>query len=529
MENQPHDFLNRIRSFLYRHREGLAITGILLLAIFFRFWQLDSVPPGLHPDEAANGLDVLRIFGGDHRPLYATNGPREALFFYLMAPFVWILGNTILALRLAPALIGSLAVLATYLFMREWFSKRAALIGAFLMASAPWAVTLTRDVFRAALVPLMIPLTIWLYTKAVKTGRKLWYILAGVSLGAGFYTYLSFRIVPFLLILIAGFALIWYRQQLKEQIKPLLLTAAAALVVLLPLIIFAFYHPADVIGGRSSVSFLNEELNNGQPLQTLATTVKDTALMFNFAGDENFRHNLGGEPMLNFFVGIMFVLGVGLSLVRIKDIRYFSLLAIFGAMLVPEVLTAEGIPHGLRAIGVLPVVYVFAAIGIVELIARWRGVFPFNPAARIFGLIVLISILTLSTFSNFQRYFVAYANAPPVYDAYSEDVTAIAHYMNEHEFSGRRILVVDGYSIQTIQFLSHGKADYERIDPNELADVQIIDDMQIIVAATQQHAAQPHLRAKEADFMSTTITSDERTGFELFTVYNIKKTGDNNG
>ena len=53
------------------------------------------MPPGLHPDEAANGLDVISII--DHhnvQVLYNTNGPREALFFYLQAIFVFFLGAT---------------------------------------------------------------------------------------------------------------------------------------------------------------------------------------------------------------------------------------------------------------------------------------------------------------------------------------------------------------------------------------------------------------------------------------------------
>src|SRR5437870_223074 len=96
-------------SFVKRHWQLLGLLLIVALAISYRFWQLNHLPPGLHPDEAANGLDVFRILEKhDFRPLYNTNGPREALFFYLQAFFVWLFGNTILALRLAPALFGSL-------------------------------------------------------------------------------------------------------------------------------------------------------------------------------------------------------------------------------------------------------------------------------------------------------------------------------------------------------------------------------------------------------------------------------------
>ena len=71
---------------------------VIALAIFFRFYKLNTLPPGLHPDEAANGLDIFRILENhDWRIIYNTNGPREALFFYLQAIFVYFMGNTILA------------------------------------------------------------------------------------------------------------------------------------------------------------------------------------------------------------------------------------------------------------------------------------------------------------------------------------------------------------------------------------------------------------------------------------------------
>src|SRR5688572_12046498 len=120
------NWLKRWVGWVIRHRTGLAVLLIMLTAVFFRFWALDRLPPGLHPDEAANGLDVFRIGEGDLRVLYNTNGPREALFFYLQGIFVWLLGNSVLALRLAPALIGTAAVGLTYLWVKEWWSRRTA-------------------------------------------------------------------------------------------------------------------------------------------------------------------------------------------------------------------------------------------------------------------------------------------------------------------------------------------------------------------------------------------------------------------
>src|SRR5690606_6004156 len=107
--------LSRTKQYVLEHRVGVALSIIMLLAVFFRFWRLWDLPPGLYEDEAATGLDIVhRILAGDFRPFYATNNGRESLFFFIQAPFVKLLGPTALALRLPAALISLAVVPATY-------------------------------------------------------------------------------------------------------------------------------------------------------------------------------------------------------------------------------------------------------------------------------------------------------------------------------------------------------------------------------------------------------------------------------
>jgi len=146
------------------NRSGIALVLIIALAILFRFWRLYNLPPGLYEDEAANGLDIFRMQNGDIRPFYPANNGREGLFFFLQAIFVNIFGNSIIALRIAPALIGVGAVVATYGLTKEWFGRRAGLLAGLITAYSAWAVTISRNGFRAGMMVLMIPLTLWLFT-----------------------------------------------------------------------------------------------------------------------------------------------------------------------------------------------------------------------------------------------------------------------------------------------------------------------------------------------------------------------------
>jgi 4-amino-4-deoxy-L-arabinose transferase-like glycosyltransferase len=507
-----------------RHSYLILLVVIMLIAVFFRLWRLNHLPPGLHPDEAANGLDIFRILEKhDIRPLYNTNGPRESLFFFLQAIFVVIFGNTITALRIAPALIGVGAVGATYLWAKSWFGQRVGLIAALIMAVNPWAVTITRDGFRASMTPLMVSLTLYLYTRAFQTKKRSWFITAGAVLGLGLYTYLSFRLFP--VALAAGWLAleIWRRDFIKQYRRLILVSLAATLVVLIPMGLYGLKHPGDIGARASGTSFLNKDLNGGHPAKTLATNVAKTLLMFNVHGDENYRHNLGGQPLLNIFVGTMFVLGLLLALSKINRPRYYLLLLVWGAMLLPEMVTAEGIPHALRSIGAISPTMVLAALGIEYMLERWYATFPVNTAARASGLAIMLLLLGLTIYQGYVQYFVAWANSPETYEAYSEDAVAIGQYLRVHPFSGQRYVVIDGYSDKTVQYLTHKHTDYRRLDPNQIATIPTDGQpKQFLVVRSQYEPALKQFR----DRFSGGKLSPQYSSFnnsELYQIYEVTK------
>jgi hypothetical protein len=47
------------------------VVGLLVIAAALRFAQLDQLPPRLYHDEAYEGLDALKILGGQ-TPIYLT-------------------------------------------------------------------------------------------------------------------------------------------------------------------------------------------------------------------------------------------------------------------------------------------------------------------------------------------------------------------------------------------------------------------------------------------------------------------------
>jgi len=97
----------------------LAVTG---LALVVRLVELDALPPGLHHDEALNGLNAQLLLRTGERPIYLGskfNG--DPMLEYSLMVSESLFGMTPFAVRLPSALFGSLAIPAIFLLAQEMF------------------------------------------------------------------------------------------------------------------------------------------------------------------------------------------------------------------------------------------------------------------------------------------------------------------------------------------------------------------------------------------------------------------------
>ncbi len=245
---------------------------ILLLALFLRIWQIETLPVGLAHDEAYNGLDALTLLEGGTFPIFYEgweshadfahedlpirdtqlplffegNFGREPVTIYLMAASIRLFGPTPFALRVVPAILGVLAVLGTYLAATTLLSSStqpnesdaqlsesalfiiAPLLAAFTMAILYPAITFSRYGVRVmAFVPLET-LTIYCFWRGVRASEGSSRTISGQStfqpfslgvfkprwyIAAGLFLGLGFytyAAARFLPVLFVVFFLYWY-------------------------------------------------------------------------------------------------------------------------------------------------------------------------------------------------------------------------------------------------------------------------------------------------------------------------------
>lgn len=365
-------------------------------AVLLRFWRLGEWPPGLYRDEAFNGLDALDVLNGQLAVFFTANNGREPGYIYLTAAAIAFLGRTPLAIRVSAALIGSLTTLFTYLLAKEWFDTRTGLFAGLIWAITLWPIHLSRIGLRPILLPMMLAVTFWLATKAARRPSKWLWLAAGVSYGLSFYTYLAVRFTPLLILLILLY--LWRQNQLPSR-QSFLWFCGGTVLILLPLIGWTWAHPEQLIGRTNQVSILNPIINQGNLWGTIWRHLGQGLGLFFWRGDTIWRHNPAGRPVFDWVMTIPFGIGVIYSVRHWKRPSHAILLLWSAVMLGPTIL-AEDTPHFLRAVGILPAVLIFPAIGLNQL-WRWERL---PQLWRSFAIMVLISGSLYYTLRDYWLY-----------------------------------------------------------------------------------------------------------------------------
>lgn len=499
MNNPPKEIMF---SFINKHKIILALIVITLVAAFFRLWQITHLPGGLFPDEAANGIDVNSILQGNRSPFFERGNGREGLFFYLLAFSVELFGRGPWQHHIVSALIGIAEVIVLFFLARRMFGFKTAVLAAFFMAASAWHITLSRTGFRAIMIPLFTALTFYYIVKFIQSrdDRQKIYaaILAGAFFALGFYTYIAYRIM--LVILPALLAVLIYvkykslRQTLEMIIsykKYIIVSAVSFLIFFAPLGYYFYSHPGSFVGRSGQVSVFTKDLNHGDAVGTILTVAEKTAWSFFTEGDLNWRHNVSGMPFLPpaisifFLIGLIYAAWISAKYIYYKtdfrDGKYLIIVFWFFAMLVPELMTAEGIPHGLRLIGAIPAVFIFPAIILAKIINYSLEKFKNNSIAASLMAFTLAFYIALIFTGSYTAYFGIYANSPEAYYSYRSDLTVVSKYINNRNNKAKTYLSLDAFSEQTVlYFTTLTDNPYQLVLPEKSFEINLNPGDQII-------------------------------------------------
>ncbi|TES96049.1 hypothetical protein E3J85_01440 [Patescibacteria group bacterium] len=501
----------------------ILVALVIVLGIFLRFYQLNEIPFGVYPDEAANGTNANQIAEGENfQVFFEDNGGREGLYVYLVAGVFKLFGSSVWSLHATSALIGIFTLILFYFLAKELFGRKIGLIALFLFSISTWHLTFSRDGFRGILVPLITIGLLYFLIKAYRSKKVVFWVLSGVFLGLGVYSYIAFRMVPLILLLLFLYYYFVQKKRFWESKlvrKGVVIFLISAFIVAMPFLVHSIFHPEDFLGRAGGVSIFNPDLWEGGFIKTAFTSTVKTLGMFNFTGDYNWRHNLVGMPMLNFWVGILFLWGILITIVNFKKTRYFLILTGLFVMLLPSILTAEGVPHALRAIGVLPFIYLLATLPFRYFFRTKK--FLSGVIILVLGIVFLASI----TYDNYRRYFVTYAEKEEVYSEFRSDLRELGEHLNRNSYNSP-IVLIDNYSEQSLEFITDENAGYKRFSGDERELDELIKMTKLIEKNFYLVLSRDFLqladRSKQLKKLEPQETVKNKFDQEIFKVYLIK-------
>lgn len=465
---------------------------IMALAVFFRFYKLDQIPPALYPDVAINGINAIDANStGDYKIFYPDNNGREGLFMNLIAFSFLIFGPSVWAMKIVAALFGIFTVLGTYLLTKQLFhyinppkaelssgqpspvsstgqalkgesyypplggargdfflphSEIIALLSAFFVAISFWHVNFSRIGFRAIMVPFFLVWSLYFLFKGINSDPNIqihlnnpnkksrlaigYWLLAGLFFGLGFHTYIAFRIAPLVLIpiFIIEIAKNWPRLKLGRWIIFAIFMVAAAS----PLAYYYLTHPADFMGRAGQVSIFASK----NPIQTLISSTLKTFGQFVFRGDLNWRHNLSGSPEVFWPLIPFFLIGFFYSLIQLLKRKGYArdslaLISCHWTLMVSW--GAMLIPSIATNEGVP---HALRSIGAAPFTFIFAGLGMFLVIKKLklgnfkLGIAFVFAFFIILTYFSFRMYFIDWAQNPNVPGAFTQNYFDEATYLN---------------------------------------------------------------------------------------------------
>jgi 4-amino-4-deoxy-L-arabinose transferase-like glycosyltransferase len=429
--------------------QPLLIVSVLLLALFFRTYDLDRVPPGLDGDEMFNGWDALRVWEGKLTVYFPANYGREPLLIYLIALATRFLGMGAWTMRLPSVLCGIVGLAFTWALARRMFNSRVAILTTALMAVSLWPMMMNRVALRVGLLPACQAVAVYALWRAMgddsgtSPGSTRWAIVAGLLTGLTLYTYTAGRVFPLVLLLWLFASWITGARLVRSSWKRLVLVSAVAALVVLPLGTFALRYPESFNQRMDDLSLELDQLLTGDP-GPLYRSVKATLGMFTQVGDREWRYNPGGRPVFDPVTGALFYLGLLVCVFRLRRSAYLLLLIWLPIMLIPSIVSI-GTPSFWRSAGALTPIYMMPAIGADFLwcwVVRRADRFDRRDLVARVGLPAIVVLgLGLAGADTWHDYFDEWARHPLVLHTYEADLAAAARYLNERAPAGTPVWV----------------------------------------------------------------------------------------
>ena len=469
--------------FFYRWRYMLGFTSLLVASIVLISLAVWMFPGGISESEQQSVVTSSRtmadtFMGNDAS--HIVNAP-----YYLGQHIVLaVAGMSSQSIKLLSALLAFFGALCYYGVIRLWFRRNVAIISSAILITSGQFLLLSQ-LGTPDILLFFWPSAILFSTSMLAYAKRfqpIWIFVSAALAAISLYTPLSI----YLLAALAATCLLHPHARFTVfSQRTYILAGGGVLFALLtiPLVISIVKQP-DVISillGTNHASFSLETIwSNLSPL-----------VMFQDA-----QAGLTLQPIFGLTTILIAIIGA-IHLFTAKYTAKSYILSLIFIMLI--FLLALGIFSA--AFLVVPVM-LLVAFGFNYLIRNWYKLFPFNPYARVLGLLPLSVLILSVAFSNLERYILSYHYLASSMQTFSRDLSLIDSSIDQSQKKDIVLVVAanskDFYTVYANTKPHTATVSVETTFPinttktiisiPEQAD-QTLTPSNILVTPTEQHAA----------------------------------------
>jgi len=409
-------------------------VAFFVISAILRGIFADKIPMLLNGDEASAGLSSVQFVEGRVDNVFGVGFfSFPALFFYLQSISIRLLGQTTLALRLPSAIAGGLTVAAVYLVGRRVFNRQTGLLAAIFMTGFHFHIHFSRIGLNNIWDGLWFVVVLGMLWDGWQHKRRSSYLIAGFALGISQYFYVTVRMLPVLVLLWLGIAILFNRENLKEQKGNILTMLFVAIIIALPLAWFYILHPLDFMAPYNRVTVLGEWLENeviikGMPAwQILMNQLEGSARLF-LDRPVTMWYNPGTPSLRPNALGL-FLAGLSLLVLKLRDSRTHLLLIWVAAFVATGALSLPT-SAAQRYVAVAPACAFIVGFSLSEL-SRSLSII-WSERIKLFNIVSIIIILLVSA-DDMRFYFFEYGPASDSHNLNTLVAQRLAEYLQTKE------------------------------------------------------------------------------------------------
>ncbi|MDE2025129.1 MAG: glycosyltransferase family 39 protein [Patescibacteria group bacterium] len=366
-----------------RHAKDIVIViSIFLLALGVYIYRLDQTPPGLFLDEYAIGLDAFHLTTlHEYVPWVNWSTGHPTAIFYLLSSSLNLFGHTVFAIRFPFVLFGALSVVVFYILLRLFFTRLVSSVGTVLFLCS-YQMIINSRLAATEITPMLFCeiLTLLFLYLSYKTKDLRYFAAIGLSIGAGFNTYLGFRSFAFTAFLITVYLLFSKtpRQNFRKSLQNLFVFLMGIFTLTVPLLAYSTLHVQQLLLHTTQLSVFNKGLSGGAIVSLVLWNVSQLPHLFSPPGDPFFVYNPASTSLYDIGTFILLILGCVFLFRENKQLLFAFIILllpfigndILSTYDLPNAVHNSGIvghPNTLHLSGLIPLIYFVCAYGLSKI------------------------------------------------------------------------------------------------------------------------------------------------------------------